>query len=59
MIRQLMYTLGRFLRDRHGTSAVEYTLLVVGIGVTVMAAINFVSAEIVNVQTTVTDAIQN
>lgn len=49
----------RFQRDRRGASAVEYALLAVGVGVTVMAMINFLSTQIVKVQNDVVQAIQN
>ena len=59
MITGMKNQLRRFLREDSGASAVEYVLLVVGIGVTIMATVNFFSDQIVNLQTEVTDAIQD
>ena len=59
MIRRIRRSLDSFARDCSGASALEYALLIVGIGVAVMAAVNFVSAELVRMQTTVAEAIDD
>ena len=57
MIRRAQSQLQRFGRDPRGASAIEYSLLIAGIGVTVMAMINFLSTQIVFVQNQVVQAL--
>jgi len=47
----------RFLKDESGAAAIEYGLIASGISVAIIPSVNNVGAKLVNVFTTLTNAI--
>ena len=47
----------RFLKDESGTAAIEYGLIASGISVAIIPSVNNVGTKLVNVFTTLTNAI--